>query len=134
MKEIMSWLFKDQINSGLTQFDHAQSNRKNALKAKKIKIPQNEFFSRKDLIKFSCTYQPLILQNLIQSYEDKHHFWARNGSFSPNKFFLESYYYHLTYLLAPFIVQNLKKFFQQIQSYEPKVAHFHKWEFFQKTC
>ena len=26
MKEIMSWLFKDPINSDLTQFDHAQSN------------------------------------------------------------------------------------------------------------
>ena len=28
MKEIMSWLFKDSINSGLAQFDHAQSNSK----------------------------------------------------------------------------------------------------------
>ena len=28
MKEIMSWLFKDPINSDLTQFDHAQSNSK----------------------------------------------------------------------------------------------------------
>ena len=28
MEEIMSWLFKDPINSGLTQFDHAQSNSK----------------------------------------------------------------------------------------------------------
>ena len=28
MKEIMSWLFKDPNNSGLAQFDHAQSNRK----------------------------------------------------------------------------------------------------------
>ena len=26
MKEIMSWLFKDPINSGLAQFDHTQSN------------------------------------------------------------------------------------------------------------
>ena len=25
MKEIMSWLFKDPIGSGLAQFDHAQS-------------------------------------------------------------------------------------------------------------
>ena len=38
MEEIMSWLFKDLINSGLTQFDHAQSNSKNGLKAKKIKL------------------------------------------------------------------------------------------------
>ena len=28
MKEIMSWLYKDPINSGLAQFDHAQSNSK----------------------------------------------------------------------------------------------------------
>ena len=28
MKEIMSWLFKVPINSGLAQFDHAQSNSK----------------------------------------------------------------------------------------------------------
>ena len=29
MKEIMPWLFKDPINSGLAKFDHAQSNSKN---------------------------------------------------------------------------------------------------------
>ena len=28
MKEIMSWLFKDSINSCLAQFDHDQSNSK----------------------------------------------------------------------------------------------------------
>ena len=28
MKEIMSWLFTDPSNSGLAQFDHAQSNSK----------------------------------------------------------------------------------------------------------
>ena len=28
MKEIMTWLFKDPINSGLAQFDHVQSNSK----------------------------------------------------------------------------------------------------------
>ena len=26
MKDIISWLFKDPINSGLAQFDYAQSN------------------------------------------------------------------------------------------------------------
>ena len=29
MKEIMPWLFKDRINSGLAQFDHAKSKSKN---------------------------------------------------------------------------------------------------------
>ena len=38
MKEIMSWLFKDPINSGLAQFDHAQSNSK--------KLLQMKFFSK----------------------------------------------------------------------------------------
>ena len=44
---IMSWLFKDPISSGLAQFDHAQSNSKNGLKAKKIKLPQMNFFLKK---------------------------------------------------------------------------------------
>ena len=43
MKEIISWLFNDPINSGLAQFDHAQSNSKNGLKVKKIKLPQMNF-------------------------------------------------------------------------------------------
>ena len=50
---------------------------KNGLKSKKIKLPQMNFFIKKKLIKFSCTYQPLsfckILKNFlepIQSYED----------------------------------------------------------------
>ena len=47
MIEIMSWLFKDPINSGLAQSDHAQSNSKNCLKAKKIKLPQMIFFLEK---------------------------------------------------------------------------------------
>ena len=56
MKEIMSWLFKDPINSGLAQSDHAQSNSKKWLIAKKFKSPQMDFFLEKQLIKFSCTY------------------------------------------------------------------------------
>ena len=46
----------------------------------------------------------------------------------------------LIYLLAPFIVQNLKKLFQQIQSYEDAQFLGPKWpispndNFFQKTC
>ena len=49
MKEIMFWLFKDPVNSGLDQFDHAQSV-KNGLKVKKIKLPQMNFFLEKQLI------------------------------------------------------------------------------------
>ena len=39
MKEIMFWLFKDPINSGLAQFDQANGTVKTGLKAKKIKLP-----------------------------------------------------------------------------------------------
>ena len=42
----MFWLFKDPINSDLAQFDHAQSNSKNGLKAKKIKLAEMSFFSK----------------------------------------------------------------------------------------
>ena len=51
MKEIMLWLFKDPINSGLAQFDHANQTVKNGVKAKRIKLPQMNFFLKKQLIK-----------------------------------------------------------------------------------
>ena len=44
IKEIMLLLFKDPINSGLAQFDHAHQTVKNGLKAKKIKLSQMNFF------------------------------------------------------------------------------------------
>ena len=47
------------------------------------------------------------------------HFRAQNGPFVLNKFFLvQTIIITFIYLLALFIVQNLKKFLQQIQSYE----------------
>ena len=64
MKEIMSWLFKDPINSGLVQFDHAQSNSKKCPKAYKDQISPNEFFSRKTTNKiFMHLLGPFVLQN-----------------------------------------------------------------------
>ena len=40
------------------------------------------------------------------------HFWAEKGSFAPHKIFLENIINIIfIYLLAPFIVQNLKKNF-----------------------
>ena len=58
---------------------------KNVLKAKKIKLPQMIFFSRK----------------------------------TTDKIFM--------YLLAPFILQNLKKFLEPIQSYEDMPFSGLKW-------
>ena len=64
MKEIMSWLFKDAINSGLTQFDHAQSNSKKWPKGWKDQIAPNELFSRETTEKILMyLLAPFILQN-----------------------------------------------------------------------
>ena len=68
----------------------------------------------------------LILQSffkkileLIQIYEDKHHFRDQNGPFVLNKNFLvQTIVITFIYLLALFIVQNLKKFLQRIQNYD----------------
>ena len=48
MKEFKSWLFKDPINSGLAQFDQAQSNNKKWPKGKKMKMHQMNFFLSKN--------------------------------------------------------------------------------------
>ena len=72
MKEIMFWLFKDPVNSGLDQFDHAQSV-KNGLKVKKIKLPQMNFFLEKQLINkplllLSSTYWPFSLCKTLKKF------------------------------------------------------------------
>ena len=41
-------LFKDPINSGVAQFDMPNQTVKNGLKAKKIKLPQMNFFFSKN--------------------------------------------------------------------------------------
>ena len=89
---------------------------KNGLKAKKIKLPQMNFFLEKQLIKFSCTYWPLsfckILKKflgLIQSYEDVP-FSGPKWPICHEQFFLvQTIIITFIYLLALFIVQNLKK-------------------------
>ena len=41
---------------------------KNGLKAKKIKLPQMNFVLEKQLIKFSCTYQPLSFCKILKKF------------------------------------------------------------------
>ena len=62
------------------------------------------------------------------------HFRAQNDPLVMNKIFLvQTIIITFFNLMALFIVQNLKKFFQWIQSYEdaqflgPKMTHFPKW-------
>ena len=69
-----------------------------------------------------------------------HHFWAQNGPFAPNKKLLWKKIINIIfiYLLAPFVVQNLKNIFTAdpelwgCVSFGPKIAHLPKWEFFRK--
>ena len=66
-----------------------------------------------------------------------HHVLGQNVPFAPNKFFCrKSIIIFLIYLLAPFIVQNLKKILpvdpelRGCAIFGPKMSHFPKWEFF----
>ena len=112
MKEIMSWLFNDRINSGLTQFDHAQSNSKKWPKGQKDQIAPNDFFSWKTTNKFFMYLSaPFHSEKLLKSSRVKRtcHFWAQNGPFVLSKTFLvQTIIITFIYLLVLFIVQNLK--------------------------
>ena len=60
-----------------------------------------------------------------------YHFQAQNDPFVMNKNFLVQTIITFMYLLALFIVQNLKKFLQWI--FGPKMVHFPKWGFFSEN-
>ena len=89
---------------------------KNGLKAKKIKLPQMNFFLEKQLIKFSCTYWPLsfckILKKFlepIQSYEDVP-FSGPKWSICPEQnFFGTDHYYYPNLPIGPFHCAKFKK-------------------------
>ena len=93
------------------------------------------FVLEKQLIKFSCTYQPLSfcktfkkILELIWSYEDVRHFWDQNSPFVLNNIFRginHCYYFHL--LMALFMVQNLKEILQWIQNYDNVPFFDPKW-------
>ena len=76
LKEIISWLFQDSINSGLPQFDHAQSNSKKWPKGYKDQIAPNEFFSRKTTNKmFMYLLAPFILVNFKKILRPNPELW-----------------------------------------------------------
>ena len=57
MKVIMSWLFKYPIVTVTwLNFNHAQLNSKNGLYAKKMKLPQMNFFLKKIHVPISLFY------------------------------------------------------------------------------
>ena len=108
---------------------------KNGLKAKKIKLPQINFFLNKQLINFSCTYWLLSFCNIlkkllgpIQSYENAP-FLGPKWSICPKQIFFSgkllisfsSNYYHLL------VGKILINFFLLIQSYENAQFLGPKW-------
>ena len=100
---------------------------KNGLKAKKIKFPQMNFFPKKQLIKFWCTYSLLwfckILKKILRADPElwgcaifgpkmAHLPWAKFFWYKPLLLLLLSTYW-------PFLLcKILKKFLERIQSYE----------------
>ena len=98
---------------------------KNALQAKKIKLPQMNFFLEKQLKKFSYTYWSLsfckILKKflgLLQSYEDVP-FSGPKWLFVKSKIFWCKQLLLLSSTYWPFsLCKILKKLLQRIQSYE----------------
>ena len=108
---------------------------KNGLKAKKIKLPQMNFFLEKQLIKFSCTYWPLsfckILKKflgLIQSYEDVP-FLGPKWPICHEQFFggTNHYYFHLP--IGPFYCAKFSKILtadpelRRCAIFGPKMVH-----------
>ena len=88
---------------------------KNGLKAKKIKLPQMNLFLEKQLIKFLCTYQPLLFCKIfkkfiepIQSYEDVP-FSGPKWPICPEQkvVLVQTIIITFIYLLALFTAQNL---------------------------
>ena len=94
---------------------------KNGLQAKKIKLPQMNFFLEKQLIKFSCTYWPLSFCKMLQK------FLGPIQSYEDVPFLVQIIIITFIYLLALFTVQNFKKLLQWIQSYEDVPLLGPKW-------
>ena len=68
------------------------------------------------------------------------HFWTEKGSFAPNKLFLKHVINIIfIYLLAPFIVQTLKKILTvdpklwRCTIFVTKMVHLPKWDFFSEN-
>ena len=107
--------------------------------------PEQIFFSKNHFYYFHHPIGPFHCAKFKKNSYSKsrimtmHYFWTQNGSFALI-FFREIITLILIYLLAPFIVQNLKKILPADPElwgcaiFGPKMAHFPKWELFQKTC
>ena len=94
---------------------------KNGLKAKKIKLPQMNFFLKKQLILF---------KKILRAHPELRDvpFSDPKWSICPEQIFLvQTIIITFICLLALFIMQNLKKFLLRIQSYEDVSFLGPKW-------
>ena len=99
---------------------------KNDLKAKKIKLPQMNFFLKKTTNKiFMHLLTPFILQNFWKILRADPELWCAifgpkmTHLFWTNRPFLaQTIAITFIYLLALSILEHLKKFLQQLQSYD----------------
>ena len=108
----MFWLFKDPVviwpmNSGLAQFDHAQSkSKKVAYRLKRCNSPPMNLFLEKQLIKFPCTSWPLsFCKKLKQIFRTDPELWrcAIFGTKIAHLLLAKCFgtnYYHYFHLLA----------------------------------
>ena len=95
------------------------------------------FFSKKQLIEFSCTYQPLLFckiykefLELIQSFEDVPFSVLKWPICPKQNFMVQTIIITFIYLLALFIRQNLKKFLEWIQSFGDAPFWGSKWSIY----
>ena len=118
---------------------------KNGLNATRIKLSQMNFFLEKQLIKFSCTYWPLsfckILKKFlgpIQSYEDVPFSGPKWPICQEQNSLIQNIIITFIYLLALFIVQNLRKNIRANPElwgciiFGPKIVHLPQTNFFWK--
>ena len=82
---------------------------------KMAQLSGTKLFWYTPLLLLSSTYWPFSLCKIkknsynVSRVMRMHHFWAQNGPFAPNNFFVWKILIILIYVLAPFIGQNLKK-------------------------
>ena len=119
---------------------------KNGLKAKKIKLPQMNFFLEKQLIKFSCTYWPLSFCKIfkkflgpIQCYEDVSFSGPKWPICQEQIFFGTNHYYYFHLPIGPFHcakfiknsysesrVMRMRHFWVQNDSFAPNKSFYWK--------
>ena len=118
--KIMSWLFKGFKVMRISTI----------LGTKMAHLSWTKFFWYKPLLFVSSTYWPFPLWKIFKnSYSGSwiramHQvFWIQNGSFAPNKFFLENFYYDAHLPISPFHCLKLFKK-SSIRSWVMRMCNF----------